>query len=202
MPMLSLLVSLGLQSEIIGWTCSAERTVDGRVYRSRRSIEGEHRYPGHFRISWPSGFRDAEPFVEWIEGRPPDAPRTINFSVPLSRRASRAYLRIILPDGAERSVPNSPAIWHVSTRPTGIGHFQSLEPDLNRQLWAAGSFRTVVEDRRGRVVGMRDISLPDPAEAVRLAAELDRQVDEKLRDPANPEMSCESYGSEAYVDPA
>jgi hypothetical protein len=201
---LSLLLSLTLQDPIVGWRCSAERTVSDHSYQLSQAVEGRHRFPRRFRIDWLSApFRVAR-FVEWIdiEGMPPRAPRTINLSVPASRRNSRALLRIVSPDGTVRLLSNDPARWTIQMASSSSELlFQSLDPDLNRQLWAMRSFRVVAEDRRGRVLGALDIRFPDPAEAERLAAELHREVEGKLRDPADPANRCTSYGAEAYADP-
>jgi hypothetical protein len=204
MPVLSLLLSLTLQDPIVGWRCSVDRTVSDHSYHLSQAVEGRHRFPRRFRIDWLSApFRVAR-FVEWIDvnGTPPRAPRTINLSVPASRRDSRAVLRIVSSDGTGRLLSNDPARWTIQTASSTSGLlFQSLDPDLNRQLWAMRNFRAVAEDRRGRVLGALDIRFPDPAEAERIAAELDREIDGKLRDPANPANRCNSYGAEAYTDP-
>ena len=105
-------------------------------------------------------------------------------------------------EGTGQLLANEPSRWNLY--PTG-GHrvsFSSMDPGLNRQLWTARNFRAAVEDRRGRVLGTLDIRLPDPAEAVRLAAALAPEVDAKLTDPARPANQCAGYGEEAYVDPA
>jgi hypothetical protein len=203
--MLSLLLSLALQAEPIGWDCSAERTLEGLVYRSRQAIESGQRFPRNFRVNWMAGPFDVAHFVEWSEtaGRLPDVPRTINFSVAVSGRTSRGTLRLILPDGTEQRLAPNPAIWTVSpaSASASVGLFQSLDGDLNRRLWAARRFRAVVEDRRGRVLGALDMSFPEPALVTQVAADLTREVDEKLRDPANPGNACRPYGAEAYYDP-
>jgi hypothetical protein len=203
MPMLSLLLFLALQDDIIGWHCSAERAVDGRVYRLVQSIEGEHRFPRDFRVDWMSEPFSVERSVGWtdFQGMPPGAPRSINFRVPVSRRASRPLLRILTPDGTAQLLSDA-SRWSVSSSSTtNHVYFLSMDRDLNGQLWAARTFRVVAEDRRGRVLGTLDIGLPDPVEATRLAAELAREVDRKLDDPANPANQCSAYGSEAYADP-
>lgn len=203
MPMLSLLLSLALQDDIIGWHCDAERVVDGRVYRLVQSIEEEHRFPRDFRVSWMSGPFSVERFVGWsdFDGMPPGPPRTISFRVPVSRRASRPLIRLLTPDGTGQLLSDASGWTISSSSSTNHVYFLSLDRGLNGRLWAARSFRVVAEDRRGRVLGSLDISLVDPAEAVRLAAELAREVDRKLDDPANSANRCSAYGQEAYSDP-
>ena len=153
MPVLPLLLSLTLQDPVVGWRCSVDRTVSDHSYHLSQAVEGRHRFPRNFRINWFSApFRVAR-FVDWIDvsGMPPQAPRNVNFSVPVSRRTSGAVLRIVWPDGTGRLLSNDPARWTIGrSSTTNDLLFQSLDPELNRQLWAARNFRVVAEDRRGR----------------------------------------------------
>jgi hypothetical protein len=201
---LPLLLSIALQDDIIGWRCRAERTIDDHVYQLSQAIEGGHRYPRGLRINWLSRPFEVVRYLDWtdIEGWPPTAPRVVGFDIAVAGRSSRLVLRISFADGTGQLLANEPSRWNLY--PTG-GHrvsFSSMDPGLNRQLWTARNFRAAVEDRRGRVLGTLDIRLPDPAEAVRLAAALAPEVDAKLTDPARPANQCAGYGEEAYVDPA
>ena len=202
MPMLSLLLSLALQDDIIGWRCTAEQTVADHVYRLEQSVEEDQRSPRDFRISWLSGPFVVARFIGWldVDGMPPGPPRTINFRVSVSGRVSRPLLRLAAADGTGQLLSDMPSRWTIQTSP-GEVHFQSLDPALNRSLWIARSFTAIVEDRRGRVLGRLEIRFPDPAEVTAIAAALEPEVDAKLRDPANPANRCTSYGSEAYIDP-
>jgi hypothetical protein len=202
--MLSLLLSLALQDDIMGWRCAAERTVTDHVYRLEQSVEEDQRSPREFSINWLAGPFDIARSVRWleVEGMPPGPPRSIVLRVRLSRRDARPVLRLVTPGGTDRVYPAN--TWRltmtVSSPPSELT-ILSLDPDLNRSLWLAGRFRAAVEDRRGRALGALEVRLPAPDEAVRVAAELDPEVAAKLRDPANPANGCSPYGSEAYVDP-
>ena len=204
MPILSLLLSLALQDDILGWRCSAERTVTDHVYRLEQSVEQDQRSPREFRINWLAGPFDIARSVSWleVEGMPPGPPRSIVLRVRLSRRVARPVLRLVTPDGTDRVYRDN--TWRVTvmvSSPPNELTVLSLDPELNRSLWSAGRFRAVVEDRRGHTLGALELRLPAPDEAVRVAAELDPEVEAKLRAPANPANSCSPYGSEAYVDP-
>ena len=137
--MLYLLLSLALQNDIIGWTCSAERTVDDRAYRLSQSIEGTHRYPSRFRVNWMSGPFEVERFVEWIdiEGMPPDGPRAVAFRVPVDRRVSRPFLRIVFSDGTGQLLSNQATRWYIGPSSARAISVLILDRGLNRQLWAA-----------------------------------------------------------------
>ncbi len=202
--MLSLLLSLALQDDILGWRCSAERAVDGHVYRLSQSIERGHRYPRNLEVRWMAGPIEVVRSLDWIdiEGWPPDAPRVITFLVPVTGQASRPVLRITFADGTGQLLTYQPPRWYLNPTRDHRVSFSSMDRGLNRQLWAARSFRVAVEDRRGRLLGALDLSFPDPAEATRMAAELAPQIDAKLADPARPANQCSGYGEEAYVDPA
>jgi hypothetical protein len=203
--LLSLLLSLALQDDIIGWRCAAERTVTDHVYRLEQSVEEDQRSPREFRVNWLAGPFDIARWVSWleVEGMPPGPPRSILLRVRLSRPVVRPVLRLVTPDGPERVYRDN--TWRmtmmVSSPPNELTVL-SLDPDLNRWMWSARGFRVVVEDRRGHAVGALEVRLPAPDEAVRVAAELDPEVEAKLRDPANPANNCSPYGSEAYIDPA
>jgi hypothetical protein len=201
---LSLLLSIAVQDEIIGWRCSAERRIDDHVYQLSQSIEGGHRYPRRLRINWLSRPFEVVRYLDWIdiEGWPPEAPRIIGFQVPITGRASHPALRILFADGTGQLLSNQPARWYLNPTHEHAVSFSSTDRGLNRQLWMARAFRVAVEDRRGRVLGTLDVHLPDPAEAVRLAAELSPEVDAKLTDPTRPANQCGGYGLEAYADPA
>ena len=210
MLMLSLLLSLAFQDQIIGWNCDAQREVDGRVYRLLQTVEGNERSPRVLTLSWMSGPFRVERSVEWSGfspegGLPPAAPRVLQFWVPASARRSRPALRIRWPDGTERLLSNDPgAGWTISmSTPPAPPRllFSSLSRDLNQALWLARSVHAVAEDRRGRVLGTLDFSFPDPAEPAGIAAALVPEVDAKLGDPANPANRCSSYGPEVYEDP-
>lgn len=201
MPMLSLLVSFALQGDIIGWHCSAERSIEGRVYRWRQAIEGQQRSTRELSVS-PA---QADEPADWIAraSQLPDLSWSLSFSMPISRRTTRADLRILLPDGTERLLPNQLLIWSRSPRSSSpiLGHLQGLPDELDRLLWAAGGARLVAQDRRGRVLGTLEVHLPDGAEAARIAGELERETDMKLRNPGDPANQCSPYGQEAYHDP-
>ena len=201
LPALPLLLSFAFQDEPIGWRCGAEHAAGGRSYEVERAIEGEHRFPASIQVSWTSG-SNIERSVEWNYGltAPPDAPRVIYFTIPMTRRKSRATLRVVFPDSTERLLDSRMDI----SRPADSGRlwiFQSLDGDVNRALWSARNFRAVLEDRRGRLLGSAEISFPDPAEVAEIVALLNREVDEKLNDPADPANECSAYGAEAYIDP-
>jgi hypothetical protein len=200
--MLPFLLSMVLIDEPLGWSCSAQRLIEDRRYILDRSVEGSQRsYFGRFRIDWLANQFSVERSVEWSYRDLPrlEAPRSITLSVPVARRTSRATLRIMLPDGTDLPVPGISQ--GTLIRSANQWQFLSLDADFNRQLWAARNFRAVVEDRRGRVLGSREISFPNPGEVSRLSAELASEVEPKINDPANPAMQCSPYGEEAYVDP-
>ena len=202
--MLSLLLSLALQDDIIGWRCAAERTITDHVYRLEQSVEEDQRFPRELRIAWLAGRFAIARSVSWleVEGMPPGPPRSLVIRVRLGRRDSRPVLRLITPDGTEQVFRDNS--WRLTMTVSPSPHeltVLSLDPELNRSLWSAGRFRAVVEDRRRRVLGALEMRLPAPEEAVRVAAALGPEVEAKLRDPANPANQCSSYGSEAYVDP-
>src|SRR5205085_7919482 len=123
--------------------------------------------------------------LDWIdiEGWPPEAPRVISFLVPVAGQTSRPVLRITFADGTGQLLTYQPSRWYLNPTREHTVSFSTMDRGLNRQLWAARNFRAVVEDRRGRVLGALDISLPDPVEATRMAAELATEADAELADP-------------------
>lgn len=205
MLLLSLLASLPLQDDIIGWSCTARRAAGDRIYQVRQSVEGAHRFEPQVTISWRSGPSGDESSVRWLGARRPGQLPGILLTVPLARRASNTVLRIVFADGTGQVIREDMAWWRVERRwraSTGVGTFESPDGPFNRRLWAARAFRLIAEDRRGRPLGALDVSLPDLAEADRIAAELGREVAARLDDPASPASRCSSYGQEAYLDPA
>jgi hypothetical protein len=201
--LLPLLLSLAVEDEPLGWRCSAERTIGDRTYRWERSIEGEHRFPPSFEVNRMSDPFTAGQSLAWnyLGITPADAAPTISFNVPLSRRSTRAVLRIVLPDGSERVFARGqrwPVAW---TSSRGFGRFHSVDTGLNRILWAAGGFRALVEDRRGLELGRLEVSFPDQAEVARTRDELAREVDAMLAAPSRSPGRCFPYGEEAYLDP-
>lgn len=142
-----------------------------------------------------------ERFVEWDYGDPPlsDAPRVINFQIPAARRTSRVVVRMVFPDGTEQSIAQGRGLSLL--RSGDAWSFQSLDPDLNRRIWAARNLRAVVEDRRHRALGEIEMDFPASSEVMRLGAELALEVDAKLTDPSRSSNRCDPYGEEAYIDP-
>lgn len=196
-----LALALSTQDEPLGWSCSAERAVEDRAYRLDRAIERGHEFFARLRISWMSNPVRTERFVEWNYGDPPlsDAPRLISFRIPATRRTSRATVRMVFPDGTGQSIVPT---WETVLRRAGDSwSFDSLNPDLNRRLWAARNVRAVLEDRRHRVLGEIEMHFPESNEVMRLGAELALEVENKLADPSRPENRCSSYGEEVYADP-
>lgn len=201
--MWSLLVALALPGEIVGWDCRVERDLGGLHYELVQSVEGTgpeaRKRGGYLRIGWDSVSTTFPNAVDlpYADGALSDTPKLFNIYVPTRKKQLMSKLWIAMAGGEARLMESGPQLLVMNFHGK-LQYMQSQNRDLNRAPWFAGSFTVTVKDKKGRMIGSRNVAF-DRGEVARVVRESVPELDAKLADPTNPANKCRSYDGSRYV---